>query len=158
KEALYTFLYSGDKVEVYEVYLRHQNSELDYEFSEESDGTKRMFDLLDIIISPIPYAIYLIDEINRSMHPLLTEKYLTTFKKCLQENQVQLLFTTHEASLLTETLLRRDEVWFVEKQADNSSRLFSLDIFQRENESDLEKAYLSGHYGGIPLLDNSGDE
>lgn len=158
KDALYNFDYVNGEFEVYEVYLRHQHSELDYEFGEESDGTRRMFDLMDIIISPIPNAIYLIDEINRSIHPLLTEKYILSFKNCLKENNVQLLFTTHEANLLREELLRRDEVWFVEKQADNSSKIFSLDIFQKENEKDLGKAYLAGRYGGIPLLDKSGDE
>jgi hypothetical protein len=157
KDALYNFLNLDGDFEVFELYLRHQNSELDYEFKEESDGTRRMFDLLDIIISPIPYAIYLIDEINRSIHPLLTEKFLLTYKNTLKENFVQLIFTTHEANLLHEELLRRDEVWFVEKQADNSSRIFSLDIFQKENEKDLGKAYLAGRYGGIPLLNKSGD-
>jgi len=158
KDALYNFDCVNGEFEVYEVFLRHQSSELDYEFGEESDGTRRMFDLMDIIISPIPNAIYLIDEINRSIHPLLTEKYLLSFKNCLKENNVQLLFTTHEANLLREDLLRRDEVWFVEKQTDNSSKIFSLDIFQKENEKDLGKAYLAGRYGGIPLLYKSGDE
>lgn len=156
KDALYYFDFSP-KLEVYEVYLRHGNSELEYEFGEESDGTKRMFDLIDILISPVPNAVYLIDEINRSIHPLLTEKYLLSFKKCLQERNVQLLFTTHEANLLRDEILRRDEVWFVEKQADASSKIFSLDIFRKENEGDLGKAYLSGRFGGIPFLD-SGDE
>ena len=154
KDALYYIDYSQGP-SLFEVYLKHQNSELEYEFGEESDGTKRMFDLIDIIISPIPNAVYLIDEINRSIHPLLTEQYLLTYKKCLRENNVQLMFTTHEANLLRSELVRRDEVWFAEKQADGSSKIFSLDIFRKENESDLGKAYLSGRYGGIPLL---GDE
>lgn len=154
KDALYYIDYSQGP-SLFEVYLKHQNSELEYEFGEESDGTKRMFDLIDIIISPIPNAVYLIDEINRSIHPLLTEQYLLTYKKCLRENNLQLMFTTHEANLLRSELVRRDEVWFAEKQADGSSKIFSLDIFRKENESDLGKAYLSGRYGGIPLL---GDE
>jgi len=156
KDALYYIDYSQGPV-LFEVYLKHQNSELEYEFGEESDGTKRMFDLIDIIVSPVSNAVYLIDEINRSIHPLLTEEFVLTYKKALRENNVQLLFTTHEANLLREELVRRDEVWFAEKQADASSRIFSLDIFTKENEKDLGKAYLSGRYGGIPLL-SSGDE
>jgi AAA15 family ATPase/GTPase len=156
KNNLYYVAWNEGKAEVYEIYLKHFYSELEYEFGEESDGTKRLFDLMDIIISPISNSLYLIDEINRSFHPLLTERYIETFQKNLHENNVQIIFTTHEANLLREGLLRSDEIWFLEKQKDNSSKLFSLDIFQKEGK-DVFTSYLEGRYGGIPLLQREDD-
>ncbi|NLD27029.1 MAG: ATP-binding protein [Acholeplasmataceae bacterium] len=150
-DALYSINRNEGEVEIYAISFRHHN-DFAYDFEEESDGTKRLFDLLDIIISPVPNAIYLIDEINRSIHPLLTAEYLRLFKGSLRENNVQILFTTHEVSLLREDLIRRDEIWFMEKQADASSRLFSLDIFKKENQNNLSSSYLSGKYGGVPLF------
>jgi AAA15 family ATPase/GTPase len=155
EDALYSINRSDGKVEVLEICFRHQHTDSVYDFEEESDGTKRLFDLLDIIISPVSNSVYLIDEINRSIHPLVTAEFLRLFKGSLRENNVQILFTTHEASLLSEDLLRRDEIWFMEKEAD-ASKLFSLDIFKKENQVNLASSYLAGKYGGIPLF--TGDE
>ncbi|MGB4537733.1 MAG: hypothetical protein WBI24_03675, partial [Bacilli bacterium] len=69
----------------------------------------------------------------------------------------QLIFSTHNANLLSDDLFRRDEVWFVEKGEDNVSRLFSLDIF-KERYRDPQEAYLRGAFGAVPMLEKNGDE
>jgi AAA15 family ATPase/GTPase len=98
-------------------------------------------------------AVYLIDEIDRSMHPMLSQKILEYYFNYLSEKRdTQLIFTTHESNLLDLNLIRSDEVWFVEKAHDGSSHLTSLlDYKPRE---DVRKGYLQGRYGAIPFFAN----
>ncbi|MCK9536774.1 MAG: ATP-binding protein [Bacilli bacterium] len=140
----------------YELLLKHHNSDFLFRFNEESDGTKRLFDYTGVIISPNEYGVYLFDEIDRSIHPLLSQKFIELFNRQLNRVPVQLVFTTHNAGLLTDDYFRRDEIWFVEKGEDNASRLFSLDIF-KEKYQKPGKAYLRGDFGAIPILDKDQD-
>lgn len=139
------------------IMLEHGNSFSDFEFSEESDGTRRLFDLLDILISNEKNKIYVIDELERSLHPKLTYKFLEIFFEHLKENNTQLIFTTHESTIMDQELLRRDEIWFVERNKDNVSHLYSLDRFKERYDKKLSKAYLEGRYGAVPVLKNFSD-
>ncbi len=136
------------------IMLEHGNAFSDFEFSEESDGTRRLFDLLDILISNEKNKIYVIDELERSLHPKLTYKFLELFFEHLKENNTQLIFTTHESTIMDQKLLRRDEIWFVERNKDNVSHLYSLDRFKERYDKKLSKAYLEGRYGAVPVLKN----
>ncbi len=129
----------------------------DFEFSEESDGTRRLFDLLDILISNEKNKIYVIDELERSLHPKLTYKFLELFFEHLKDNNTQLIFTTHESTIMDQELLRRDEIWFVERNKDNGSHIYSLDRFKERYDKKLSKAYLEGRYGAVPVLKNFSD-
>lgn len=71
--------------------------------------------------------------------------------KRLENKNIQLIFTTHEVNILKEELIRRDEVWFVERGRDNSSKVYSLDIFKLSNKKIID-SYLDGNFGGIPIF------
>ena len=144
----------GEDPVITTIMLEHGNAFTDFEFSEESDGTRRLFDLLDILISNEKNKIYVIDELERSLHPKLTYKFLELFFVHLKENNTQLIFTTHESTIMDQELLRRDEIWFVERNKDNVSHLYSLDRFKERYDKKLSKAYLEGRYGAVPVLKN----
>ena len=67
---------------------------------------------------------------------------------------MQLLFTTHESSIMDQAIFRRDEIWFVERNAENASSIYSLDRFKERYDKVLSKAYLEGRYGAIPVFSN----
>jgi len=142
----------GEEPVITTIMLEHGNAFSDFEFSEESDGTRRLFDLLDILISNEKNKVYVIDELERSLHPKLTYKFLELFFDILKENNTQLIFTTHESTIMDQELLRRDEIWFVERNKDNISHLYSLDRFKERYDKKLSKAYLEGRYGAVPVL------
>ena len=109
-------------------------------------------DLLDILLSKNENAIYVVDELERSLHPKLTFHFIELFQKLNTKKNVQLIFTTHEPSIMDYSLFRRDEIWFVERNNSNSSKLYSLDMFKERYDKKLSKAYLEGRYGAIPIF------
>ncbi len=142
----------GEEPVVTTITLKHANSFYDFRFDEESDGTRRLFDLLDILLSKNENAIYVVDELERSLHPKLTFHFIELFQKLNTKKNVQLIFTTHEPSIMDYSLFRRDEIWFVERNNSNSSKLYSLDMFKERYDKKLSKAYLEGRYGAIPIF------
>lgn len=123
-----------------------------FEMYEESDGTSRLFDFIPMLIDMRSNdAVYVIDEVDRSLHPLLTLKLLEMYDSLLKnDSQMQLICTTHESSLLSNAPIRQDEVWFVEKDKKGQSHLSSLCEYKpREN---VQKGYLNGRYGAIPFF------
>lgn len=146
----------GDEPEITTIRTEHSKSFFDYGFKEESDGTRRLFDLLDILLSTETTEelnrVYVIDELERSLHPKLTYRFIELFIKILEKKNVQLILTTHESTIMDQELLRRDEIWFVERNKYNYSRIYSLDRFQERYDKKLNKAYLEGRYGAIPIF------
>lgn len=138
--------------EITTLVLKHGNSIFDFSFSEESDGTKRLFDLIDMLLTERLDVTYVVDELERSLHPKLTEHFLKLFMKAHDGAKMQLLFTTHEDTIMDQSLFRRDEIWFVERDADNASKIYSLDRFKERYDKKLSKAYLEGRYGAIPVF------
>lgn len=123
-----------------------------FDIEEESDGTKRLFDLIPALhhLSKSD-AVFIIDEVDRSLHSKLTYGLFDLFFKLTANNESQLIATTHESLLLDLNLLRRDEIWFIEKEK-NSSRIYSLDQFQERSDKVVGKSYLLGRYGAIPVI------
>jgi hypothetical protein len=146
-----------DSVTISVIRLNHHNSPFEFDFREESDGTRRLFDLLDILLTDKKNAVFLLDEIERSLHPVLIYKFFEMVKKEFVGKNIQIIFTTHETHILDQQLFRRDEVWLVEKEETGASQLYSLDIFKERKDKNLSKNYLEGRYGGIPLFDKMGD-
>lgn len=132
--------------------LHHGESPFDFSFKEESDGTQRIFDLLDLILSNQEHTVYIIDELERSLHPNLTKHFLELFMETHKNSETQLLFTTHESSIMDLKLFRRDEIWFIERDHENCSHIYSLAKFKERYDTKLSKAYLEGRYGAIPVL------
>ena len=123
-----------------------------FELFEESDGTSRLFDFIPMLIDMRANdAVYVIDEVDRSLHPMLTLKLLEMYNSLLgSDSQTQLICTTHESSLLSAAPIRQDEVWFVEKDKNGESHLSSLCEYKpREN---VRRGYLNGRYGAVPFF------
>lgn len=121
--------------------------------SEESDGTQRLFDLIPLLLQLFSGEhVVFIDELDRSLHPHLSYKILELFLNTKPEQQSQLIVTTHESALLDLDLLRRDEIWFVEKNPEGASSVYSLEEFAPRYDKDIRKGYLLGRFGAIPVM------
>lgn len=147
--------YNGnEEPKITTIKLKHGKSNYDFDFEDESDGTRRLFDLMDMLLMKEDDVVYIVDELERSLHPKLTEHFLELFSKRHEEHKVQLIFSTHEASIMDQSLFRRDEIWFIERNVENYSKVYSLDQFKERYDKKLSKAYLEGRYGAIPVFDS----
>lgn len=128
-----------------------------FDLDEESDGTIRLLDFVpafqDIVLKK---RVYIIDEIERSIHPLLIKELVNKFSFD-SKTKGQLIFTTHESNLLDQNIFRQDEIWFTEKDKSGSTDLYSLSDFKEHKTIDIRKGYLNGRYGSIPFLGNLKD-
>lgn len=116
-------------LEIKTLCFKHGQSMLDFEFCEESDGTKRVFDFLDILLNKNQNSVYVIDEMERSLHPNLFNRLIELLNEYQKQSNIQVIFTTHESSIMKQDLFRRDQIWFIERNKDNDSRIYSLDTF-----------------------------
>lgn len=133
------------------------NSTALFDLDEESDGTIRLLDFVPAFKSVISDPkVYIVDEIERSIHPLLIKELVKKFSQDL-DSKGQLIFTTHESNLLDQEVFRQDEIWFAEKDLNGSTDLYSLSDFKEHKTIDIRKGYLSGRYGSIPFLGNLKD-
>jgi uncharacterized protein len=132
-----------------------ENGMIEFEMSELSFGTQRILDLLPVLTASeqLNYTI-LIDEIDRSLHPELSRKFIEAFLTLTEGIESQLIVSTHESSLLDLNLLRRDEIWFTEKDTNGATKLYSLEEFKPRHDTELRKAYLTGRFGAIPFISN----
>ena len=156
-ESFYMFEADKDGVNVliYKQKTIHKlmnGKEVYFEMNEESDGSIRLLDFMPMLIDlRLNDCVYLVDEIDRSMHPMLSRKLLEYYLHHLEdERKTQLIFTTHESNLLDLNVIRADEVWFVEKGKDGASYLTSLAEYKPRE--DVRKGYLQGRYGAIPFF------
>lgn len=132
--------------------LRHGRSKYDFDFEDESDGTRRLFDLIDMLLIKDDDVVFIVDELDRSLHPKLTEHFIELFCERHKQHKIQLIFTTHESTIMDQELFRRDEIWFIERDENNNSKIYSLDYFKERYDKILSKAYLEGRYGAIPIF------
>ena len=123
-----------------------------FSLDDESDGTKRIFDYIPLILDLIQgEKVFFIDEMERSLHPSLMRKLMELFFKYSNTISTQLIFTTHESTLMDQDLLRRDEIWLMEKSHQGVSSINRLDEnFSLRFDKELERAYLKGMFGSIP--------
>lgn len=133
------------------VHKNEAQDEVVFEMDEESDGSIRLLDFIPMLIDLGNNEVdYLIDELDRSMHPLLSQKLIECYLHGLSDRDTQLIISTHECNLLNLDIIRSDEVWFVEKDKVGASRLVSLAEYKpREN---VQKGYLQGRYSAIPFF------
>lgn len=127
------------------------NSDL-FEFIDESDGTKRLFDLIPLFFLAESECVIVVDEIDRSLHTKAVLEFINIFYKITEGNTSQLIATTHDSNILNLENIRRDEIWFIERAIDQSSRLFSLSQFKERLEENIEKNYILGRYGAVPIF------
>lgn len=141
----------NNELKVEKLLLKHDNAYEPFDMVEESSGTKRLFDLIPLLFDSLDAQVIFIDEIDRSMHPRLTVEFVDLFYKYTKGKRLQMISTTHESALLDLNRIRQDEIWFVERQRDGS-KLFSLDDFRVRYDKQIEKDYLLGRYGAVPLF------
>jgi uncharacterized protein len=124
-----------------------------FKISEESDGTQRLFDIIPLLSNLEKNNTIIIDELDRSLHPELTKKIVEIFLHNSKGIDNQLIVSTHESSMLDLNFLRRDEIWFIEKDTKTgASSLFSLEQFKPRKDKEIRKGYLQGRFGAIPFL------
>lgn len=121
---------------------------------EESQGTFKFFCLLGPFLKAIEYGnIICIDELDVKLHTHLSEILIKLFNDPkINTKNAQLIFTTHDVNLLKQSIFRRDQIWFTEKDNKGASSLYSLDEFSERTTTNLQKAYLQGRYGAIPYI------
>ncbi len=125
-----------------------------FDLADESEGTQRLINLLPALASTkSSEKVWVIDELDRRLHPLLSRMFIEAYLECDDETpKGQLIFTTHDTNLLNSDLLRKDEIWFVEKDAGGASYLYSLVDFRIQPSLNIEKGYLQGRFGAIPFI------
>lgn len=126
-----------------------------FELTDESSGTRNLLFLAGPVLGILSEGLTLvIDELDTSLHTLLVRELVRLFhRRDFNTRGAQLIFTTHDTSLLdAPNLFRRDQVWFVEKNRDQSSALVGLSEFSPRKNEALERGYLIGRYGGIPFF------
>lgn len=128
--------------------------------SEESSGTQKMFSLFYYLQSSLELGLPIfIDELDAKLHPLLLRYILTMFHdENINKNRAQLIYATHDNYTLTKDIFRRDQIWFVEKDSDSVSHLYSLAEYKSDDDKKVRKDasynkdYLLGKYGSVPVL------
>lgn len=148
----------ADQNPVYFAYTKHQSldnkREYEVRFDIESDGTRKLLSLYPMVVSALKFGgILLVDELDAKLHALLFLRIVRLFHdKSSNTNNAQLVFTAHNPVILSKDYLRRDEIWFVEKDENGSSTLKSL-VEYKDVRSDLDylKNYLFGRFGAIPF-------
>jgi len=133
--------------------LSHQNES--FPFEKESQGTKTLFVLGGLLLEAIEKGVPIfIDELETSLHSVLTQELISLFKdKKLNVNNSQLIFTSHDTTILNKNSLRKDQIWFAEKNHKGETDLFSLQDFSDVREDTLfDKWYLAGKFGALPQI------
>lgn len=131
----------------------HKASSSLFGIDEESDGTTRLMDLLTVLLDKRDEAVYVIDEIDRCLHPQLTTRFVMDFLYLASRRNIQLIVTTHESALLDFEILRKDEIWFVNKE-EGASQLYPLEDFSERFDKKIEYAYRNGEYKAKPNFEN----
>lgn len=132
------------------------NQKQEFPLSFESDGSQRMLDLMPplVFLTSDKPVVFIIDELDRSIHHLLIKEYIKRYlDSCSPEHRSQLIFTTHDVTLMSQDIFRRDELWITDRNHQNISTLHSLSCYaDLRADKDIRKSYLSGRFGGIPRI------
>ena len=136
----------------------HGEASLPMSAKDQSDGTLAWLGLLPLTLDALSAGrVLIVDELDSSLHPRLIARLVELFHdKRTNPKRAQLIFTTHDATLLGTSfgreILGRDEIWFVDKDRDNQSKLVALTDFRPRKEDNRERRYLAGSYGGVPAV------
>lgn len=125
-----------------------------FELHDESEGTQRLYGLIAPVLDCLREGrVLVVDELDSSLHTLLVRRLIAMFQTPeLNSKGAQLIFSTHDTSLLDHTLFRRDQIWFTEKDADQATRLYPLTDFSPRKQEAWERGYLAGRYGAVPFF------
>lgn len=126
-----------------------------FELHEESAGTQRLYALAAPVLDVLRNGrVLVVDELDSSLHPLLVRQLIAMFHDpALNACGAQLIFSTHDTSLLDHKMFRRDQVWFTEKDDAQATRLYPLTDFSPRKHEAWERGYLAGRYGAVPFFE-----
>lgn len=130
--------------------MNHGNPTDLFELDDESDGTRRLFDLIPLYQKGKENYVIFVDEIDRSFHTKLTIEFLQKFFEKTEGIKSQMIVTLHDSNVMNLNIFRQDEIWFVERKEDHSSEIYSLNKFKERFDHSVAKDYLLGRYGAIP--------
>lgn len=147
----YTFeIDSNDNITIRTIEFSHETENVFFSLHEESDGTARLLDLIEILFKVSDNNIYVIDEIDRCLHPAMTAKIIDLFLEMAESRNTQLIITTHESRLLKEDILRNDEISFMIKASTGSTIIKSLENYQLRADKKIYEALFDGTLEAIP--------
>lgn len=139
------------------IHIDANGNEIQMDMDMESDGTRRLIEYMPLLYAVLKSNnVYIVDEIERSIHPIMIKSIMRKISKN-REACGQIIFTTHESCLLDQTIFRPDEIWFAQKDIDQSTQLYPLSDYNIHKTANIENGYLNGRYGGIPFLSNLSD-
>ena len=124
---------------------------------EESIGTQRLFYLAGPILETLEHGkTLIIDELDSSLHTFIVQWLISMFNSNKYNKKgAQIIFTTHDTNLLNQDIMRRDQIWFIEKDKNQATHIYSLSEFSPRRHEALGKGYLQGRYGALPFIEDS---
>lgn len=147
---------SNEEQEINELQFHHEteSGKAVFGIGDESTGTQRLLFLTGPVLDILNKGLtIIIDELDSSLHPLLVRRLVNLFHSPgISTKGAQLLFSTHDTSLLDPDLFRRDQIWFVEKDRDQATTLYPITDFSPRKGENLERGYLMGRYGALPFF------
>jgi hypothetical protein len=153
----------GSAITCHKLKSEHRRSDgktVDFELAVESDGTRRLLDLAPALQDAWKRdRVFVIDELDRSLHSHLSRLFIENVIGGITKKDArgQFIMTTHDTNLLDRKLLRRDEIWFMEKDGAGASHLTCLAEYKISEGLNYENGYLNGRFGAIPFLGNAKD-
>lgn len=159
KNTTYFISTKEDEVIYHKFMTKHKSvgnkSEELFDTSDESDGTNRIIDFIPLLMDLLKGDnVFIIDEMERSLHPNLIYDLIDLFLSKSKNVNSQLILASHESSLLTQKLLRKDEVWFTVKDTDGATKVHSLEQYNIRFDKQIRKDYLLGRFKAIPKIGN----
>lgn len=142
-------------IDIKTIHRSPNGSLIPLDFEEESDGTQKFFSFAGPWLDTLKNGyVLVIDELHDNLHPKMVQYLVNLFhSNKTNPNNAQLIFTTHETSILSQDSFRRDQIWFCEKQEDQATSLYPLtDFSPRKDRENIELGYLSGRYGALPFV------
>ncbi len=129
-----------------------------HELIEESDGTRRLIELISILVETEAQKVYVIDELDRRLHPLITKNFIEMYHQLKQSlENTQLIITTHETRLISTEIFRMDEINFVERDENYSTVVRRASDVVVDKDKKLDELYLNRVLGGVPIITDLDD-
>ncbi|NEQ86755.1 MAG: ATP-binding protein, partial [Moorea sp. SIO2I5] len=142
-------------LKVFALYKMNESEEtITFDLEDESDGTQRLFEMGGYWIDALDNGeILIIDELDRSLNSDISTYLIKEFNdKAANQNNAQLIVTTHDTTFLDREIFNQDQVWLMQKDSNNSTKLYSLLDFKIREDESLQKGYLKGRYGAMPFV------